>query len=275
MSRIDELLAAERERGGFSAEQRADLWRGIERATTGASPDGGDTDGDASSDPGATTPASAAHAGAGNGVVKIATWKLGALLAAVALGGGAVGFSAHAQWAPEPPATPASTPEPSSPEPSSLAPPNGSTLEPSKLAPPSASTLEPPKLAPPSASTLPPARSNDTTPAPPRTNAAPSPAVTPSMAPAPAKDPSLARERTLLDMARTALARGSTADALAAVDTHAREFPTSQLAEEREVLAVQALDSAGRTDEAKRRATSFRSRWPRSPLIPIVDEASR
>ena len=90
-----------------------------------------------------------------------------------------------------------------------------------------------------------------------------------------AKDPSLARERTLLDMARTALSRGDASGALGSLDTHAREFPSSQLAEEREVLAIQALASAGRASEARKRAAAFRTRFVNSPLLPIVDEATQ
>jgi len=91
----------------------------------------------------------------------------------------------------------------------------------------------------------------------------------------PAKDPSLARERNLLDMARTALSRGDTSSALSAIDTHAKEFPKSQLAQEREVLAIQALAGAGRMPEARQRAASFRAAYPKSPLVSIVDEATQ
>ncbi|MCA9590992.1 MAG: hypothetical protein KC657_37095 [Myxococcales bacterium] len=76
-------------------------------------------------------------------------------------------------------------------------------------------------------------------------------------------------------MGRTALSRGDAAGALAALDTHAREFPKSQLAEEREVLAIQALASSGRVAEARRRAARFRTTFPKSPLMSIVDEATR
>jgi hypothetical protein len=75
-------------------------------------------------------------------------------------------------------------------------------------------------------------------------------------------------------MARTALGRGDASSALAAVDTHAREFPRSQLAQEREVIAIQALAAAGRVPEAKRRAAAFRAAFPGSPLQTIVDDAT-
>ena len=88
-------------------------------------------------------------------------------------------------------------------------------------------------------------------------------------------DASLAKERALIDRARSAIARGRPADALDAVDEHARAFPKGQLAEEREVLAVQALAQAGRIREATERAAQFRKRWPESVLTPVVDEALR
>ncbi len=47
-----------------------------------------------------------------------------------------------------------------------------------------------------------------------------------------------------------------------AVEQHARSFSHGQLAEDRESLAVQALVTLGRTEQARRRAESFRRRWP-------------
>jgi hypothetical protein len=88
------------------------------------------------------------------------------------------------------------------------------------------------------------------------------------------RDPALARERALIEQARMAIARGSAADALAALDSHAREFPSGRMTEEREALAVHALAAAGRTDEARTRAQSFRRRWPSSVFMRLVDRAS-
>jgi outer membrane protein assembly factor BamD (BamD/ComL family) len=81
------------------------------------------------------------------------------------------------------------------------------------------------------------------------------------------------RERTLLDMARNALARGDTGAALAAVEALEREAPNGQLAEEREVLAVEALVTANRTAEARRRAALFRMKYPTSPFLGVVEDA--
>lgn len=89
------------------------------------------------------------------------------------------------------------------------------------------------------------------------------------------RDGDLARERALVDRARSALARGDAAGALSAADDHRRAFPRGQLAEEREVVAIQALAAAGRSEEAGTRAGVFRKAHPSSLLLPIVDAALR
>lgn len=196
----------------------------------------------------------AAAAGASAGVAasaataskKIAMAKLAGLATVAALGGAGVGAAAHARWA-EPKVvtverivekTVVAAPPPIADAPAEKA------VEP---APTAAASIAPKRVAPKaSASTQEPAR-----------------------------DPGLARERTLLDMARTALSRGDSTAALAAVDEHARDFPSSQLAEEREVLAIQALVAARRMPEARRRAAAFRTAHPKSPLLPIVDEVTQ
>jgi hypothetical protein len=78
----------------------------------------------------------------------------------------------------------------------------------------------------------------------------------------------LSQERELVDAARTALARGLPADALAAADRHARDFPRGQLAEEREVLAITALVSLGKNAEARARRARFVRDFPNSLLVP-------
>lgn len=88
-------------------------------------------------------------------------------------------------------------------------------------------------------------------------------------------DGDLSAERAILERARSALARGDAAGALVAVDQHERGFPNGQLAEEREVVAVQALVAAGRTQEAAERGARFRKAFPNSVLLPIVDQALR
>ena len=52
--------------------------------------------------------------------------------------------------------------------------------------------------------------------------------------------------------------------ALALAAEHARGHPNGMLAQEREVLAIDALLRLGRRDEAEERADAFNARWPRS-----------
>ena len=86
------------------------------------------------------------------------------------------------------------------------------------------------------------------------------------------KDAALASERALIDMARTAVARGEGEAALAALGRHEKEFPRGRLAEEREWLAVQALVQTGATDQAKQRAARFREAYPHSLMLAALDQ---
>jgi hypothetical protein len=104
------------------------------------------------------------------------------------------------------------------------------------------------------------------------TRAASAPSAIPS---ARSHDTSLAAERALIERARSALARGDGEGALSATAQHEREFAKGQLAEEREALAVQALASSGRVQEAAERGARFRKAFPTSLLLPIVDQALR
>lgn len=98
-------------------------------------------------------------------------------------------------------------------------------------------------------------------------------------------DRELARERALLETARTALARKppdpaeaadapERPDAITLLLQHARQFPDGRLAEERESLLIQALAAAGRTSEARSRAARFRTRFSHSLLLPAVEAAA-
>lgn len=87
-------------------------------------------------------------------------------------------------------------------------------------------------------------------------------------------DTELARERALIETARTALARKQP-DGIELLLRHERQFPLGRLAEERESLLVQALLQAGREEEARTRGERFRARWPKSLLLPVVDAALR
>jgi hypothetical protein len=121
--------------------------------------------------------------------------------------------------------------------------------------------------------------------------AAPAPAVAPAPAPAPSRHAvaavaparrpaiahaarreaaapamtadSLARETALIDAARRDL-RADPGRALATLELHRHEFPSGQLAAERELLAVQSLQLLGRTEAARRRAAALAARFPSS-----------
>lgn len=83
----------------------------------------------------------------------------------------------------------------------------------------------------------------------------------------------LGDEQALLEAARRALAAGDPRGALAAVSTHERRYAAGGLAEERDVLRIQAHARAGRMDEARAYAERFRARYPRSLLRAAVDYA--
>jgi hypothetical protein len=91
------------------------------------------------------------------------------------------------------------------------------------------------------------------------TRPAPPPAAAPE---APASPASAGDEE--LELLQAAMSAPTSAQSLALVEQHVARFPASALAQEREVLAVQALSSLGRREEARTRAASFRERWPTS-----------
>jgi hypothetical protein len=107
--------------------------------------------------------------------------------------------------------------------------------------------------------------------------------VAPPVAPSPKKRTSigavvdntseLARERAMLDLARARAAQGEPALVLEQVEQHLREFPRGRLAEEREALAIRALMSLDRRDEAQARAQLFRASYPNSFLTSVLDSA--
>jgi hypothetical protein len=76
----------------------------------------------------------------------------------------------------------------------------------------------------------------------------------------------LAQELSALDAARGLLARGEAAMALARLERYARAYPHGRLAIEAEVLRIDALDAAGRSDAARARAQAFLDRHPHSVL---------
>jgi hypothetical protein len=88
------------------------------------------------------------------------------------------------------------------------------------------------------------------------------------------KPPSeLSRERALLDLARANAASGAQGLVLQQTELHRAQFPRGKLAEEREALAIRALLSLGRADEARSRARVFHLTYPNSFLTPAIDSA--
>ena len=107
------------------------------------------------------------------------------------------------------------------------------------------------------------------------------PEVTPSApapsAPRPPPAPSAPRgpdEATLLEQARASLATNPTRT-LALTREHARRFPRGLLAQEREVLAVEALRRVGKPGEASSRGDAFRMENPDSAYVPRVTASSQ
>lgn len=96
------------------------------------------------------------------------------------------------------------------------------------------------------------------------------PSTTPALAPSSAD--SLAEETQLVALARAALGRDDLDAAQAALDDHARRFPSGALVEDR--IAYATIVSCRRSEvdrDAKRR--EFLQRYPRSPHRPRIDEA--
>jgi hypothetical protein len=85
---------------------------------------------------------------------------------------------------------------------------------------------------------------------------------------------SLALEIELVQRAHDAYTRGEVAISLKLAMEHARKFPNGRLAEEREALRVRSLERLGREDEAHRAAAAFAVRFPRSILLPHVQDAA-
>jgi hypothetical protein len=79
-------------------------------------------------------------------------------------------------------------------------------------------------------------------------------------------------EIQLLTRARQADVRGDYTDVLAVLAEHERRHPAGRLSEEREVLRVKALVGLGRGSEARSAAVRFRQQFPRSVLLPKVEE---
>lgn len=107
--------------------------------------------------------------------------------------------------------------------------------------------------------------------------AAPAPSVVPAViAPNVSRTRPPARadhsaERLLLDRARAAIQRGLTDDALVDLMAHARQFPDAALAEERDVLIIEAYIRANNVTLAQRRIAAYRVQYPNGALRSRVD----
>jgi hypothetical protein len=263
-------LSAERARGDVDpAMQERILGRVVASVAIGAAVTGVAATAHAAGATGAAagTATGAAATGAAAAATGLTLKTLPWILAAFVVGGG-VGAAVHAAVAPSSPVATSSGPSLSASAPVGW--PAPVVLPP---APSSASPAEPivvPVGALPSA----PSAAAVTT-----SNAPHAPASatgsTPSIATAPSggADVDLAAERSLVDRARTALGRGQSSDALAALDAHAARYPHGRLSEEREALAVEALARSGRMDLALARAARFRTSYPNSVFRGVVDAA--
>jgi hypothetical protein len=89
----------------------------------------------------------------------------------------------------------------------------------------------------------------------------------------PGRASQLLAERILLDEARAELAQGDTARAIDRLERHRRTYPVPMLGEERDAMWIEALVKAGRYDEARARAATFRRRAPHSIFSSMVDSA--
>jgi hypothetical protein len=96
-------------------------------------------------------------------------------------------------------------------------------------------------------------------PARPRSTAAPEPT-------APGSDATLLAELSLLESAQAALSAGNAARALQQLDRHAKSFPGSMLAEERDVARIEALCRLGRASKVRAAKRRFARSFPGSPL---------
>ncbi|HEY6556848.1 MAG TPA: hypothetical protein VI072_06230 [Polyangiaceae bacterium] len=92
----------------------------------------------------------------------------------------------------------------------------------------------------------------------------------PNRAPA----PRAADESTLLRQAQSQL-KSNPARALALTQEHRRQFPNGALAQEREVIAIDALARLGQGSEAQKRARDFDERYPGSAHRRKVESATK
>ncbi|WP_438023314.1 RNA polymerase sigma factor [Sorangium sp. So ce233] len=85
--------------------------------------------------------------------------------------------------------------------------------------------------------------------------------------------PPLDADLALIQRAIAALGADKAAEALDALDRHARTYPRSPRAQQRETLAIQALEQIGRRAEAAARAARFREAFSGSAYLPAIEDA--
>ena len=142
-------------------------------------------------------------------------------------------------------------------------------------APPPAPTSVAVSVAPPQPSTPPPTPS-DEAPSPPLpvvSSPRPRGVATASTSAPRASNGDLEREQALIDVARAGLARSHPDVALDAIARHEAAYPHGQLSEERDGLRIVALLRSGHRDEARVRAGTFRTSYPKSALWPKIERA--
>jgi hypothetical protein len=83
---------------------------------------------------------------------------------------------------------------------------------------------------------------------------------------------SYATELRLLRRAQSAFAQRDFTKALTVIAEHTRNFPSGRLSEEREALRIQSLAGSGRADEARHATSAFAKRFPRSVLLPRLQQ---
>ena len=108
---------------------------------------------------------------------------------------------------------------------------------------------------------------------PPHVDAPPDVTGAPEASGSASPDAALARERALVQMARTALTQGQSDRALAALERHAAESPDGRLREDRDALQIQALARSGHASEARAALDRFRKRFPSSVFLPAAEQA--
>jgi hypothetical protein len=87
------------------------------------------------------------------------------------------------------------------------------------------------------------------------------------------RDLDLAAERTLVEMARTALDKNQLEDVSRALQAHEKRFPQGQFTEDREVLWIELLVRRNDRSAARERAARFHQEFPESISGPAVDAA--